>query len=407
MFLRIRPAVCLALPAVVYWKKTIFQGDFTLSQSFTISAISQADIPALHQLIRKARPDEPQNSPETIVQEMAYGIRYYGAWLDGVLAGYAAAFVHTDPPDLLATDLYTEEAQRGPGVVAQALVDRVVAELGGGLHRLALLSCRPQDMEAIGAWVWLGFSQGGEVVGEVIPDEGEAYTTESCVLLRPLTGVREALDIQGVIFDMDGLLFDTEALYLMAWPEAGAMMGLDIPLSVARKSISVSNEESERIFQAHCGPAFTLEKALPLMDAWVRDYVLQNGLPVKPGARELLRLLREKGIPTALGSSNLRYAVDAYLEAAELAEFFDVLVAGDMVAKRKPAPDIFLRAAKEMGISPARCLVLEDSPVGVLAAYRAGCVPAMVPDQLGPEDETYGLMWRMFSSLEQLPLALF
>ena len=295
----------------------------------------------------------------------------WSAALEGVPVGHAAACV--DGPSLLIRELCAKEPQKGKDVV-RALLDRAVAELGGGLRQAVLLYSR----------------------------EGEAAAPA-----MPLTGAASSLGIEAVIFDMDGLLFDTEALYIEAWPEVGKIMGLPISKEVTLATVGLGNQAHEQVFQEHYGPAFTMDTALPLMEEWMRDYVEEHGLPVKPGARALLNILREKGIPIAIGSSNLRYVVEAFLEQAELQHAFDILVAGDMVEKTKPAPDIFLRAAKELGVSPAKCLVLEDSPTGVEAAWRAGCIPAIVPDQLRPDDVAYGRVWRAFSSLEQLPLALF
>ena len=184
-------------------------------------------------------------------------------------------------------------------------------------------------------------------------------------------------------------------------------MGFPVTEEVARETIGYSNKACEQIFQKHYGPGFFMDNAIPFIEDWLRDYVDKYGLPVKPGVRALLELLRERGIPVAVGSSNLREVIDAFLESAGLEDYFDIRVGGDMVEYTKPAPDIFLLAAKELGLPPERCLVLEDSTVGVEAAWRAGCIPAMVPDQIRPDDIAYGRVWRTFSSLEQLPLALF
>ena len=292
----------------------------------------------------------------------------FQAVLDGCVVGHATACVAG--PDLLIRELDTKGSQEGEEIT-QALFKRAISQLGGG--------CRQAIVRH--------------------PEKGDS--------VLPLTGAAKAMDIQGVIFDMDGLLLDTETLYLMAWPEVGEAMGLTITQEAALETIGTSHEEHERIFQRHYGPAFCMEKAMDILDKWLTDYVAQNGLPIKAGAVELLQLLREKGIPVAIGSSNYKYVVEAYLEATGLGGYFKTWVAGDMVPQKKPEPDIFLRAAQELQAPPARCLVLEDSMVGALAAYRAGCIPGLVPDLITPDDATYGRIWRSFSSLEQLPLALF
>ena len=295
--------------------------------------------------------------------------------------------------NLILTERWIERANGGPGGRPQARLNRVIGELGGGCRQV-MVRCRREDIDSLGMYASLGFVPETELGPDVM-------------LALPLTGAAQTMDIRGVIFDMDGLLFDTESLYLKAWPAVGKMMGLPVTLEVCRKAVGLCNEDHERLFQVHYGPAFTMEKALPLMEAWMREYLDQNRLPVKPGAKELLEKLREKGISTAVGSSNLQYVVEEFLELADFCRYFDTWVTGDMVEEKKPAPDIFLRAAKELGLPPERCLVLEDSPVGAEGAWRAGCITAVVPDQIMPDEETRGRVWRIFSSLEQVPLALF
>jgi len=214
-------------------------------------------------------------------------------------------------------------------------------------------------------------------------------------------------EIKGIIFDMDGLLFDTERLYLKAWPPTGEIMGIPITEEVARKTIALGGYEMEEIFQAHYGLDFTLEKARPVIRQWITDYVAEHGLPVRPGAREAIAFFHKRGFPLAIGSSNLHHVVVAYLEEAGLLSYFSTIVTGDMVERVKPAPDIFLQAAANLGLRPEECLVFEDSPPGIEAAHKAGCVPIMVPDLLEPCDVTRDRCWQIFSSLEGVPQRLF
>jgi len=206
---------------------------------------------------------------------------------------------------------------------------------------------------------------------------------------------------------MDGLLFDTEALYLEAWPHVGRQMGFPVTTEVARTTLSRPIEELEAIFQSHYGPGFTKEKALPHMAEWLRARIDRDGMPIRPGVHALLARLRQLNIPFAMGTSNRSHVARAYLERAELSHYFDIIVGGDMVDYAKPAPDIFLLAAERLGVAPGECLVFEDSPVGVLAAHRAGCVPVMVPDLLEPDPETLDRAWRVLESLEEAPDLLF
>ena len=217
----------------------------------------------------------------------------------------------------------------------------------------------------------------------------------------------ESLGLRGVIFDMDGLLFDTESLYMEAWPHVGRAMGFSIPMEVAKRTIARPRAECELMLQALYGPSFSMEEAHGLLGERVRSHLIENGMPLKPGAEALLSLLHKRDIPVALGTSNRLWVAKAYLEHAGLLPYFGPLVTGDMVEHVKPAPDIFLKAASEMGLQPDQCLVLDDSPTGITAAYRAGCRPAMVPDLLEPTAETLGQVWRIFKSLEEVPDVLF
>ena len=217
----------------------------------------------------------------------------------------------------------------------------------------------------------------------------------------------ETLGLRAVIFDMDGLIFDTERIYLHAWPHAGKVLGLPITLEEAKVTIGRSVWDCEAFFQDRYGPAFCMTRTLKVMEEKIRDQLETNGVPLKPGAVELLALLRNRGIPTALGSSNRGSVVTAYLEASGLLSYFDPIVAGDMVEYVKPAPDIFQKAAVSLGVPPDKCLVLEDSIPGIEAASRAGCLPVMIPDLLEPTAVARAQAWRICNSLEDVAEMLF
>jgi len=217
----------------------------------------------------------------------------------------------------------------------------------------------------------------------------------------------EKLGLQAVIFDMDGLLFETESLYINAWPEVGQAMGFPITKAVAAQSASLNYGACEILFQSHYGPTFSLAKALPIMRELLTVEIKANGIPLRPFARETVELVHEKGIPLALGTSNLSDVAHRYLEVTQLSDYFRTVVASDMVAHAKPAPDIFLLAAERMGVASEQCVVLEDSPVGIQAAYAAGCLPVMVPDLIQPDEATRAKAWRVFGNLAQAAEVLF
>ena len=189
-----------------------------------------------------------------------------------------------------------------------------------------------------------------------------------------------------VIFDMDGVIFDSERAVLSVWRELAEELGLDRIEEVFLRCVGTNKARTKEIFRA-AWPA--LDFARFDGEARRRFHTRWNGgrLPQKPGARELLRALREKNVPLALASSTETAVVRQELQEAGLLESFDAVIGGDRVTRSKPDPEIFLRAAASLGAEPARCFVIEDSFNGVRAAAAAGMRPLMVPDLLAPDEE--------------------
>jgi len=190
-----------------------------------------------------------------------------------------------------------------------------------------------------------------------------------------------------VIFDMDGLLFDTERLFL---EHAGAVekeIGYDVPFEVHLEAIGRTFEDIGRLYREQVSPDFPMDFFMKKTKNRMFQYIKEKGMPIKPGVRELLQRLRQDSIPLVLASSSHREIIDFYMEVSGFGEFFDHLVSGDDVAAGKPAPDIFLRAAELAGCDPADCLVLEDSNNGIRAAHAAGMTAVMVPDVKEAEED--------------------
>jgi len=205
--------------------------------------------------------------------------------------------------------------------------------------------------------------------------------------------------ITAVLFDMDGLVLDTEKLYTRFWQEAARACGYPMTKEQALGMRSLNRGAGLAKMQSYFGPEvdydFIRQKRIELMDAFVE----KEGVTLKPGIRELLAFLKERGIKTAIATSSPMERTVLYLTSVGLQNSFDELVSGYMVEKGKPEPDIYLYAAKKLGAEPRNCMVLEDSPAGILAAYRAGCVPVMVPDQDEPDAETGKLLYAKAESL--------
>ena len=201
------------------------------------------------------------------------------------------------------------------------------------------------------------------------------------------------MHIRAVIFDMDGLLLDSERLWLGCWKEAAPGLGLpmDIAEDCAVRSIGTTKEMTRQIFEEVAGEGFSYdrfeEKALGLF----YKAEAEGRLLLKPGAERILRSLREAAIRTALATSTAEEIATRQMRERGLLDLFDVRVFGSQVARSKPAPDIFLRAAELLDTPPADCLVLEDSYNGIRAAHNAGMHSIMVPDLLQPDSEIRGL----------------
>ena len=191
--------------------------------------------------------------------------------------------------------------------------------------------------------------------------------------------------MKGAIFDMDGLMFDTERLYKQAWRAAGKEMGIDITDEFHRAVCGTSGEEMVRIIRAYypdCDPD-------PL---WRRCYAIclqmqREFLPEKPYLHEILYTSKEIGLRLAVASSTAPELVRENLSTAGVDGYFDAVVSGLQVAHGKPAPDIFLFASEKLGLDPKDCYVLEDSFNGVRSGYAAGCRTIMIPDLVQPTPE--------------------
>ena len=192
---------------------------------------------------------------------------------------------------------------------------------------------------------------------------------------------------RAVIFDMDGVIFDSEQAVYRGWKELSEKYGfenLDIPYM---KCIGVNAETSKQIFLDYYGEDFPYDLYKDEQSKNYHERYDGGRLPLKKGVRELLEKLKQNEYRIAIASSTRTALVRKQIEAAGLAQYFDVIVGGDMVSRSKPEPDIFLRACDELGSKPDESYVIEDSYNGIRAAFVAGMHPVMVPDMLEPDAE--------------------
>lgn len=206
--------------------------------------------------------------------------------------------------------------------------------------------------------------------------------------------------VLGLLFDLDGVVIDTEKLYTRFWMEASRDLGYPMTREQALQMRSLGRGASQEKLDSFFGPG-----VLDYMDLRARRiermdaYIAEHGVEEKPGIRALLALLKEKHIPCAITSSSSIPVIRQHLGNLGLLEGFTALCSGKDVPSGKPAPDIYLHGAAAIGVSPGNCLAIEDSPAGIESAWRAGCKAIIVPDQDQPDELTLS---RSFAKADSL-----
>ena len=194
------------------------------------------------------------------------------------------------------------------------------------------------------------------------------------------------MNLKGAIFDQDGLLFDTEKIYQASWIKSGKLQGVEIDPAFPRRFCGVGRSIIAEM-SAKEYPALDIERYCDTAASLAWEKQLAEIPEKKPGVVEILNFCKDHGIRTAVASSSPRRVVTHNLEASGLRDYFDAVVTGDEVTNSKPAPDIFLLAAKRIGVAPGACCVFEDAFSGILGANAAGMCAVMIPDQREPDDE--------------------
>lgn len=205
--------------------------------------------------------------------------------------------------------------------------------------------------------------------------------------------------IAGVIFDMDGLMTDTERLYIDLWCQILREKGMAEHREVVTRCIGMDHGKMRAYIKDTLGEDFDYLSVLGEVGKRSEEYCRENGIPVKPGLYELLDDLDQNGIPYAVATSSRGEGARSKLLKIGVLPRLHGLVTGDMVEKGKPDPEIFVRAAESLGLPPEVCLVLEDSPHGILAAHRAGCLPMMIPDLWQPDETIKSLLYAQGTTL--------
>lgn len=206
--------------------------------------------------------------------------------------------------------------------------------------------------------------------------------------------------IKALIFDMDGLIFDSERLVRRTWDIAGARLGLgSIGTDHIFNTLGFNVVKREEYFKGIYGSDFPMNEFNTITRKAFQDIADTEGVTMKPGVKELLTYAQKHGLKTAVATSSRRVYSTGLLRNAGIWNYFTDAIFGDMVTQAKPAPEIYLKAAALIHVEPKNCIALEDSPNGIRSSYAAGMHPIMVPDLVQPTAEIREMCWKVCDSL--------
>jgi len=202
-----------------------------------------------------------------------------------------------------------------------------------------------------------------------------------------------------IVFDMDGILFDTERLYSEAWFTVGNSMGLPDAREISGHCVGLNYSDTKKYILGRYGRDFPFDQFMNDVSGCVAEQIEKGGVPVKDGVYDILSYLRRNKYKVGLATSSSMHSAKSHLIRSDLSGYFHIIVTGDMVANGKPAPDIYLSACSMLGVPPRDTYAVEDSPNGIKSAYRAGLRTVMIPDLFEPTAELDDMLCAKFDSL--------
>ncbi len=205
--------------------------------------------------------------------------------------------------------------------------------------------------------------------------------------------------MRAVIFDMDGLMFDTERVFFGAWDYAGEKMGLGKAGYMLMRTLGMNTADGNQQWRNEFGDDVDIDALWAYTKEYMDDYYSRYAVTVKPGLYDLLTYLERRHYKLAVASSTRLEKVERHLRNANVRQYFSAVITGDMVEHSKPEPDIYLKAAAALGEAPEDCYALEDSRNGLIAAHKAGCKAIHVPDLWQPDDEVKQFILGPFDDL--------
>ena len=209
--------------------------------------------------------------------------------------------------------------------------------------------------------------------------------------------------ITSVIFDMDGLLFNTEPLYFECYKKAAGEKGLTFPEELFEACVGISQTDAARLIRHHFGPDFDTQALHARTYAHFEKY-LQDGAPIhfRPGAKEAVEFFHRRGLKLALASSNITRWAEHFLKVGGIRHYFMAVTTSNDVTHPKPDPEVYLVSAKKLGADVSQCLVFEDSVAGATAAISAGMRTCVVPQLRQPDTFVRQNAFKIYKSLEDI-----
>lgn len=212
--------------------------------------------------------------------------------------------------------------------------------------------------------------------------------------------------VESVIFDMDGVLFDTESIYLKVWKNVFRKYGYKMTKDIYSQVIATWRENVKKVFLREFGAELPIEKMYREKDIALKEEI-EKQVYIKEGAVEILTYLKNKNYKVALATSSDRERMNKQLEKASIREYFDEIVCRDEVENTKPNPEIYLKVADKLNVKPKNCLVIEDSLAGVKAAYKANMKVLHVEDLKKADNEIKKYCYKSFNNLLEIKEEIF
>lgn len=206
--------------------------------------------------------------------------------------------------------------------------------------------------------------------------------------------------IKGAVFDMDGLMIDTEKLYLLYWKQAAAEFGYNMEDKHVFAIRSLARKYSIPVLKGFFGEDFPTEEVRARRTELINAHIEKHGIEVKKGLFQLWDFLKSHGIKIAVATATQRERTIMYLNKIDALSYTDAVICGDMVSSGKPDPEIYLTACAEIGLSANECAAFEDSPNGIMSAFRAGCRAIMIPDMTEPDEDILPMLSGSYDSLD-------